>query len=138
MRSMTVLYDQACALCVRCRAWLEGQEQLVPLDFVACQSREAQDRYGAVPWLGEELVVVSDEGAVWAGPAAFLMCLWALKDWREWSWRLSGPELVPLAERFFHAISSRRGRIAAILRPDPCKDGVCRVPGAHRPRTAYR
>jgi predicted DCC family thiol-disulfide oxidoreductase YuxK len=135
---MTVLYDQACALCLRCRAWLEGQEQIVPLDFIASQSREAHERYGAVPWLGEELVVVSDEGEVWAGPAAFLMCLWALSRWREWSWRLSAPELAPLAERFFHALSSRRGKIAAMLREAPCQDGACRTPTTHRPRAAYR
>jgi predicted DCC family thiol-disulfide oxidoreductase YuxK len=135
---MTVLYDQACALCLRCRAWLEVEEQIVPLSFMASQSREAHERYGAVPWLGEELVVVSDEGDVWAGPAAFLVCLWALARWREWSWRLSGPELAPLAERFFHALSSRRGKIAAMLREAPCPDGACRTSAAHRPRAAYR
>jgi predicted DCC family thiol-disulfide oxidoreductase YuxK len=138
MREMTVLFDEACALCVRCRVWLEHEEQLVPLRFLACQSAEARERYSALPWLGEELVVVSDEGDVWVGSAAFVVCLWALAKWREWAWRLSGPELVHLAERFFHALSSRRGKIAAMLRPDPCEDGVCTAKSAHRPRVAYR
>jgi predicted DCC family thiol-disulfide oxidoreductase YuxK len=138
VRTLTVLYDEACAMCVRCRVWLESQEPLVPLTFLACQSREAREKYGAVPWLGAELVVVSDEGDVWAGPAAFVVCLWALRRYRGWAWRISGPALLPLAERFFHALSSRRARIAAMLRPARCDNDVCRTPGTHRPRAAYR
>lgn len=138
MERLTVLYDETCALCVRCKAWLAAQVPFVPMEFVACQSPAARERYGSVPWLGEELVVVSDEGDVWAGPAAFIVALWALREWREWSYRISGPELAPLAERFFHAISSNRKAIAALLKPDPCEGGTCKVPGQHRPRMAYR
>ena len=138
MKALLVLYDEHCALCVRCRDWLARQGSFVPLDFIACGSPVARERYGAVPWLGEELVVVSDEGDVWVGPSAFLVALWALRDWREWSYRLSGPELAPLAERFFHAISGNRKAIAALLKPDPCAGGTCKVPSQHRARTAYR
>ena len=138
MNSLRVLYDERCALCLRCRDWLARQRSFLPLDFWACGSPEARERYGAVPWLGEELVVVSDEGDVWVGPSAFLVALWSLVEWREWSYRLSGPELAPLAERFFHAISSNRRALAAMLRPDPCPGGTCQVPSGHRPRVAYR
>jgi hypothetical protein len=88
--------------------------------------------------LGEELVVVSDEGDVWAGPAAFLVSLWALREWREWSYRMSGPELAPLAERFFRALSSHRGAMAAMIKPDRCANGHCEAPAAHRGRHAFR
>jgi predicted DCC family thiol-disulfide oxidoreductase YuxK len=134
MRRLTVLYDEACALCVRCRAWLAEQPAFVELSFLPSGSAEARARYGAVPWLGAELIVVSEAGEVWVGPAAFLMCLWALVDYREWSYRLSGPSFAPLAERFFHALSSRRRRIAALLDSDRCPDGSCRAmhhAGAH-------
>jgi hypothetical protein len=104
---------------------MEEQPSYVELVFMPCGSREARARYGRVPWLGEELVVVSDEGEVWAGPAAFLVCLWALRDWREWSHRLSGPTLAPLAERFFHAISTRRRRLAVWLGWQACPEGKC-------------
>jgi predicted DCC family thiol-disulfide oxidoreductase YuxK len=138
MRELTVLYDASCALCVRCRYWMSQRRALVPLRFVPCDREEARQQYGTIPWLGEELVVVSDEGEVWAGPAAFLVCLWALEDWREWSDTLSGSAFAPLAERFFRAVSSRRRTIAALLRPDPCEGGTCRVPSSHGPRAAYR
>ena len=135
MKHLTVLYDGACALCLRCVDFLAASRTFVPLELLSCQSQSARDRFGAVPWLGEELVCVSDEGEVWVGPAAFLLCLWALTDYREWSYRLSGPALAPLAERFFVALSSQRARVASLLRKPPrCEEGdVC-----HAPRSAYR
>ena len=138
MEQLTVLYDETCALCLRCKAWLAGQAPFVRMEILACQSSAARERYGSVPWLGQELVVVSDEGDVWAGPAAFIVALWALREWREWSYRLSGPELAPLAERFFHAISSNRRALAAMCKPDACEGDTCRVPGPRWARVAYR
>jgi predicted DCC family thiol-disulfide oxidoreductase YuxK len=146
MKQLTVLYDGTCALCVRCRDFLAASHTLVPLELLSCQSHDAQERFGSVPWLGEELVVVSDDGDVWVGPAAFLVSMWALADYREWSYRLSGPTLAPLAERFFVAISSRRRRIAGFLGKPRCEGGdSCAVPHFgmavgvdHAPRRAYR
>ena len=137
MNGLTVLYDPTCALCIRCRMWMEGQPSYVPLEFHPCNGEEVRARYGAIPWLGNELVVVSDAGDVWAGPAAFVMCLWALQAFREWSYHLSGPEFAPLAERFFLALSSNRSSIALLLHPQSCKAGSCRVPD-HRAHVAYR
>ena len=137
MERLTVLYDATCTLCVRCKEFLVHQPSFLPIDLLSCQSAAARERYGSVPWLAEELVVVSDEGDVWAGPAAFLVCLWALTEWREWSYRLSGPALAPLAERFFVAVSSRRRRIGAFLGPVNCDDGACALP-QHSTRPVYR
>ena len=102
------------------------QASFVPLTFVACSEAEARARYGRIPWLGDELVVVGDGGEVWVGPAAFLTCLWALVEWREWSYRLAGPGFAPLAERFFLVLSSRRRSIAALFDHD-CEGGTCRA-----------
>jgi predicted DCC family thiol-disulfide oxidoreductase YuxK len=127
MNRLTVLYDEFCPLCVRCRTWMLGQPSYVPLEFLPCGSERARMRYGSVPWLGAELVVVSDEGDVWVGAAAFLMCLWSLTGWREWSYRLSGPTLAPVAERFFHTVSARRGALGALVGPPACPSGGCRA-----------
>ena len=109
---LTVLYDAACPLCLRCRDWLTHQAAYVPLELVAADSPGARTRYGNLPQRGSELVVVSDAGDVWIGPAAFLMCLWALRQWRSWSYRLSGPAFAPMAERFFLAVSRNRGALS--------------------------
>jgi predicted DCC family thiol-disulfide oxidoreductase YuxK len=135
--TLTVLYDATCSLCVRCAHFLSRSVRLVDMEIVSCQTEEARERFGGVPWLGEELVVVSDEGEVWIGAAAFLMCLWALRDYREWSYRLSGPELSSVAQRFFMAISSNRRRIGAFLGPTGCESGACDAPPSSR-RPTYR
>ena len=122
---LTVLYDETCELCRRCRHWLEFQPTYVNREFRAAGSPEAGRRYGGLPWLGAELVVVSEEGAAWVGPAAFLLCLWATRDWREWSYRLSGPAFAPLAERFFAVVSAHRRRLAAALHEPRCAGGRC-------------
>jgi predicted DCC family thiol-disulfide oxidoreductase YuxK len=121
---LTVLFDPGCALCRRCRDWMAGQPSYVPLSFVSATSQQARERFPGVPWLGDELVVVGDHGELWVGAAAFLICLWALEPWREWSYRLASPTFAPLAERFFLALSSRR-RALSLLFPHRCSDGVC-------------
>lgn len=98
-RSLTDLIDPECALRQQCRSWMSTQAALVELRFVPCTGEEARARYGDIPWLGDELVVVGDELEVWVGPA-------------------------PLAERFFLFISVRRKRLAALFAHD-CADGVC-------------
>jgi predicted DCC family thiol-disulfide oxidoreductase YuxK len=135
MRRLTVLYDAGCQLCVRCRCWMEGQPSFVELEFLASSAGDAQARYGNLPWLGEQLVVVADDGRVWAGSAAFIVCLWSLVEWREWSYRLSGPTLAPLAERFFSAVSAERRRLAALVDHRPCGADGCSLaqPGLRGP-----
>jgi len=140
MRRLTVLYDARCALCLRCRDYLASYSTVMPLEFLASQSPEASARFGEVPWLGEELVVVSDEGEVWVGPAAFLVCMWALRDTREWSYRLSTPLFAPLAGRFFAVFSANRSRIAAFVQPrcDESSCGAAHDAGQHAGHGQYR
>lgn len=128
--TLTVCYDEQCALCRRCREWLEGQRTNVNVEFVAAGSAEAQERFGDVPWLGADLVVVDECGNLWAGSAAFLMCLWATNEYRGWSYRLSRRGLAPLAERFFHFVSSNRRHIGKVVGSKDCPDGRCGHRGA--------
>ena len=116
MRSLTVLYDARCGLCSNARRWLEGQPQIVPLELLAADSEEARRRYltlaEAEP---EELVVVSDEGDVYRGSHAWIVCLWALQDYREWSFRFARPALLPLARGIVEWVSTRRHRLSRAL-----------------------
>ena len=122
---LTVLYDEGCAVCVRARDWLLTQPCLVRLELVGAGSVEARRRFGSVPWLGTELVVVDEVGRVWAGPAAFLVCLWATVRYRPWAYRLSRPSLAPLAARFFRFGSKRRDRWSAFLAPQEHECSWC-------------
>jgi predicted DCC family thiol-disulfide oxidoreductase YuxK len=120
MTKLTVLYDETCGVCRRARDWLLTQPCLVPVELLPAGSPVVRERYGAVPWIGEELVVADDRGRVWIGPSAFITCLWATVRYRPWAFRLAGPRLAPHAERFFKLVSKRRDRWSSWLgRDDP-------------------
>jgi predicted DCC family thiol-disulfide oxidoreductase YuxK len=114
MPTLTVLYDPHCGLCRRVHEWLEEQPKLVSLLLIPVKSDEARSRF---PMLDHEptvndLTVISDEGAVYFGPKAWLMVLWALCRYREWSYRLASPELLPTTRRVVSLISERRYQIS--------------------------
>jgi predicted DCC family thiol-disulfide oxidoreductase YuxK len=118
--SLTILYDERCALCRRSRDWLLTQPCLIRVELLPAGSAEAQARYRGMSWLGQELVAIDQAGQAWIGPAAFLICLWATIRYRGWAYRLSAPALAPLAERFFLMASKRRDRWSEWLhREDP-------------------
>ena len=114
MPVLTVLYDPLCGLCRRAHGWLSDQPKLVELSFVPINSEEARQRF---PHLDhtltlKDLTVISDQGAVYFGPKAWLMVLWALTKYREWSYRLSSPELLPTTRRVVSLISQNRYQIS--------------------------
>ena len=127
MRALTVLYDEQCALCRRARDFLLASPALVPLELIALGSPEALARFGRLD-TQDELWVVSDDGEAWVGPAAFVMCLWALRDHRDLAELLASPLLAPLARRFFRAVSNQRARISSFLDDTRCGEHGCTLP----------
>ena len=134
MRTLTVLYDARCNLCRGIRSWLEAQPAYVALEFVPAGSREARRRFPELDHAvtTEELTVISDEGAVYVEANAWVMCLWALRDYRAWSLRLSTPDMLPLARRVVVWVARNRFRLGGstlddvLSEPEPsldCTDG---------------
>jgi len=121
MTALTVLYDPTCGLCRRAHGWLAQEGKLVELVFVPCKSEEARRRFPQLDHdlTAKDLTVVGDQGEVYLGPKAWLMVLWALSQYREWSYRLASPELLPTARRVVSLISQHRfqiGRVAGMSR----------------------
>jgi predicted DCC family thiol-disulfide oxidoreductase YuxK len=110
MNRLYILYDSQCAFCRRCRVWLDRQPAFVPLTFIPLQSPEVGCRFPGIERLepDKEIVVISDAGDVWQGGAAWVMCLWALYEYREWSQRLAHPALLPFARRACAFVSEHR------------------------------
>jgi predicted DCC family thiol-disulfide oxidoreductase YuxK len=118
VRRLTVLYDSQCGLCQRARAWLESRPAFVLLDFLAAGSPAARERYPRLEVAATLAVlhVVADDGRVWSGANAWVMCLWALRETRSLSLRLSGPRSIALAQRMVAGLSERRYTLSEILR----------------------
>jgi predicted DCC family thiol-disulfide oxidoreductase YuxK len=114
--ALTVLYDPSCGLCRRVHDWLTDLPKLVEMELVPIKSDEARRRFPALnhELTSNDLTVISDEGAVYLGPKAWIMVLWALSGYREWSYRLSSPELLPTTRRVVSMISQHRYQISRI------------------------
>lgn len=115
MKKLYVLYDATCGVCDRARLWLGRQPALVDMEFVSAGSPTARMLFPALASVTEELTVVSDEGEVWRGTDAWLMCLWALSEFREWSHRLASPALAPFARQAFELLSRNRKKLSEWL-----------------------
>jgi len=117
MKRLYIFYDGECGLCRRCREWLANQSSYLELVFHPFQSGEARRLCPELQRFqpSEQLIVLSDEGGVYAGESAWLMCLYALRDYRDWSQKLATPSLRPLARRICILISHNRLRLSQTL-----------------------
>ena len=103
MKRLRLYYDARCGLCAALVGWLRLQRQLIPIE---CAPKPAGQT---------DLAVLSDTGEVWTGDSAWLIVLWALDDYRDWSYRLARPELLPLARQAFAALSKNRSTLSEWL-----------------------
>jgi predicted DCC family thiol-disulfide oxidoreductase YuxK len=127
MYALTVLYDPACLTCSRARSWLESRPQLVQLSFVAAGSEQARN---AFPQLDHDrtlnqITVVADDGQVFVDDKAWVVCLWALRDYRRAAQLMTSPALYPLARRVItqvskHVAAQRSWRLSQLERYPRC------------------
>jgi predicted DCC family thiol-disulfide oxidoreductase YuxK len=116
MSVMTLLYDPDCGLCRRVQGWLAEQPKLLELRMIPIKTDAARKRFPELnhEMTAKDLTVISDQGAVYFGPKAWLMVLWSLSRYREWAYRLSSPELLPTTRRVVSLISQHRYQISRI------------------------
>lgn len=110
---ITIVYDAACGLCTRVKQWIGEQAPLVQLRFIASGSSQARRRFPQLP--AGELAVVADTGEVWLGNHAWIVCLWALRDYRDLAFRLTSPLLLMMAREAFAVLSSNRAALSGML-----------------------
>lgn len=158
MNTLYVLFDHSCGLCTAAARWLREQPAFIRIITMPATSDRAAAKFpdldlprsapgataaGAAP---EQVIVVTDEGQVYRGPAAWIMCLWALKRYRAWSLMLAQPHWRPRVARIIDGLGRRRLMLSrllmleaeadAVARGDPdsvvCPGGTCRP--AEQPR----
>ncbi|HCN27937.1 MAG TPA: hypothetical protein DIT64_03965 [Verrucomicrobiales bacterium] len=118
MHTLTIFYDARCGLCSQVRHWLLAQPAHVRLEFLPYDSPEAARRLPGLRHLraDREIVVLADSGEVWQGAGAWIMCLWALREYRSWSARLAAPAMQAAARRVVEWISCHRVGLSRLLR----------------------
>ncbi len=117
MTKLYVLYDAQNDFALRCYGWLAAQPTVCPLEFVPFQALELMARFAGIDDFQRRgpLLVVSDEGGVYAGPSAFVICLHALEDYQDWAFRLSAPMLLPLARSAFELLSTQGRKFSRVM-----------------------
>jgi predicted DCC family thiol-disulfide oxidoreductase YuxK len=117
MRELTVLYDARCGLCRRFKDWLaaqrpapDGRGGVVRLRFVAAGSADARAQYPRLDHAAtlREITVVADDGSVYVGDRAWIVCLWATLEHRQTAVRLSAPLMRPVARAMVQAAAGLR------------------------------
>ncbi len=112
-----VLHDPGCGLCSHLVLWMSKQPSSCELRFVAAGSERARRLFPALanPARPEELVAISEDGLVYRGDAAFIVCLYALDAYRTLAVRLAQPAFRPVARKVFSLLSTNRMRISDFL-----------------------
>ena len=135
MTRLYVLYDPNCGLCTSVKGWLARQPAYVPLHPIAAGSPEAIKLFPGMPAeRSGELAVISDNGEVYFGDHAWIMCLYALRDYRGMAKRLASPRLKPLAREAFAFISHHRHSISRWLKMVPEHEVRQMLQGVNVPR----
>ncbi len=128
--ALTVLYDDRCPLCQRLKGWLSAQATLVPVDFVAAASPEANRRF---PDLDHErtvtvLTAIDASGAVYEGERAWLVCAWALPRWRPVAERVGRRAGLPFVRVGARTMDRYRHRLLRRSYGGGCAEGAdCRI-----------
>ena len=107
MKKLTVYYDARCGLCCATKEWIARQRQLVTVECVPASEP------------GAEITVIADTGEIWEGDAAWIVVLWALRDYRHWARRLSTPSMLSVARGMFAKLSQYRGALSCSLGLEP-------------------
>ncbi len=132
MRELTVLYDAQCGLCRRFKDWLAAQRPgpngkggVVRLRFVPAGSAYARARYPELDHAAtlREVTVVADDGSVYVGDRAWIVCLWSTWEHRRTAVRLASPAMRPVARAMVQAAAGLR-RLSGGDYADRC-DGEC-------------
>jgi predicted DCC family thiol-disulfide oxidoreductase YuxK len=114
MKNLYVLYDERCAICKRLRDWLLVQRSWIGLSMIAAGSPRAKALFPGLDKIASasDLVVISDGGEVYLNNHAWIMCLYALEDYRNWALRLASPILLPLARQAWETLSRNRQAVS--------------------------
>ena len=118
MNTLYLLYDATCPASQRHIEWLMRRRAIVPLRCVPHQDAGllARNPGLAAHLAPRELTAVSDDGHVWTGPAASVVSLFMLENYRELAERLAQPTLVPMARLALELLTREVFELTCLLR----------------------
>ena len=128
---LTVFYDPDCGLCRRFRLWLSRQPLAVRVEFIGFNAPEAEEKLPGIRHMSpdKEVIVLADDGRWWQGAESWLVCLWATRTYRHWSWRLARPAFRPVLLQAVQMISANRLKLSRLMRLRSDRDLAAELAG---------
>ena len=121
VKQLTVLYDPTCGFCVRCRQWLDKQPKRIAMRFVPQGSSKQQRLYPGLAYKTDaegrpdEMLGIDEHGRIYRDDKAWVMCFYALRDYRGLAMRLARPGMAGLARKAYALISGNRRAISRLV-----------------------
>lgn len=117
IQHIEVYYDGRCAICCTFHEWVNRQERLFPVRFIAYQSEQAELLFPGVTSMDPEgdMIVRTNEGDVFRAAEGWVLCLLSCQKYQKYARRLASPQLLPLAKKCCHLIASNRLTLSKIL-----------------------
>ena len=80
MKKLTVFYDANCGVCASFRHWIGREPAFLAIEFLPYDSRQAAELCPGLLERGadKKIIVMADDGRLWQGAEAWVLCLWAL------------------------------------------------------------
>ncbi len=114
-QGIEVYYDGCCGMCCRFAEWLDRQPRAFPVEFMAYQSPRAMSVFPGLAALdpSKAMVVRTREGGVYRGAEAWVWSLYSSLPHQDLARRLSGPCLLPVADKACRLLAANRHRLSA-------------------------
>jgi predicted DCC family thiol-disulfide oxidoreductase YuxK len=115
--SIDIFYDGSCGMCCTFKDWLVAEERAFAIQCLPYQSEKAAEVF---PGLSEHepekvMVVRTDQGEVFKGAEAWVLCLYSCKHHQKKAKTLSSKFLLPLAMKTCNLIAANRQGISDLF-----------------------
>lgn len=117
INKIEVYYDGRCGMCCTFHEWLNKQERATEVDFIPYQSERAVEVFPEILNLdpATEMVVRTDEGEIYKGAEAWVLCLHSCKAFQGVAHRMANPMLLPLAKKTCNLLAANRHKLSGVF-----------------------
>ena len=117
VKKIEVFYDGRCGMCCSFHEWIHRQERAFQIDFVPYQAERAEEVFPGIHTLdpAREMIVRADNGEIYRGAEAWVMCLYSCTNHRDLAKRLARPAMLAVAIRVCHLLAANRHGLSKVF-----------------------
>ena len=117
VKKIEVFYDGRCGMCCSFHEWIHRQERAFQIDFVPYQAERAEEVFPGIHTLdpAREMIVRVDNGEIYRGAEAWVMCLYSCANHRDMAKRLARPAMLAVAIRVCHLLAANRHGLSKVF-----------------------